>query len=242
MRSMHRSPLSSSRGLRRNRVFLGAGLFCALIVVWVAYELGQIRAGHNGFEARQRQSALQDRIDDVRAENDELRRQVAIVETGKKIDVEAYRQVEQRLAELQDEILAQQEDLAFYRGIVADQQTGLRVQDLELLAGANEYSFSLRLVLAQAMRASQRISGSVRLQVEGTRDGQTLTLGLPELGVVEEQRRSLSGFAFRYFQNLEADLVLPEGFAPTRVIVTLTPKGKQAKPVEKIFAWAVRPG
>jgi len=242
MRSMHRLPLSPSRGMRRNRVFLAAGFCCALIVVWVAYEFGQIRAGHNGFEARKRQSELQGRIGEVRAENDELRRQVAILETGKKIDIEAYRQVEQRLAELQNEILTQQEDLAFYRGIVADQQTGLRVQDLELLAGADDYSFSLRLVLAQAMRASQRISGSVRLQVEGMRNGQALTLGLPELGVVDEQRRSLSGFSFRYFQNLEADLVLPEGFAPARVIVTLTPKGKQAKPVEKVFAWAVRPG
>lgn len=242
MNNRRHPALSASRGMRRNRVFLGAGLFCALIVIWVAYELGQIRAGHNGFEARKRFSELQGQIDNARADNEDLRRQVAILETGKKIDVEAYRQVEQRLAELQDEILGQQEDLAFYRGIVADQQAGLRVQDLELLAGGDEKSFSLRLVLAQAMRASQRISGSVELQVEGTRAGETLMLGLSELGVIEEQRQSLSGFSFRYFQNLEVDLMLPEGFVPARVIVTLTPKGKRAKPVEKIFAWAVRPG
>ncbi len=146
------------------------------------------------------------------------------------------------MVDLQNEILVQREDLAFYRGIVADQQTGLRVQDLELLAGDNASSFSLRLVLAQAMRASQRISGSVELQVEGVRDGEPLTLGLAELGVVAEQRNALAAFSFRYFQNLEAELVLPEGFAPARVIVKLTPKGKLAKPLKKTFEWAVRPG
>jgi hypothetical protein len=118
----------------------------------------------------------------------------------------------------------------------------LRVQDFELLTGDEVSSFSLRLVLAQAMRASQRISGSVELRVEGVQDDKPLTLGLAELGVDDEQRKSLAGFSFRYFQNLEADLVLPEGFAPTRVIVTLRPKGSRAKPLEKTFDWAVRPG
>ena len=229
-------------GVRRTCVFIIGGCVSGLIVVWVAYQLGQIRAGYNGLEASSRYAELEDRLDDARAQKDELHRKIALLETGNKIDEEAYSLVEQRMIDLQNEILVQQEDLAFYRGIVADQQAGLRVQDLEMLAGADESSFSLRLVLAQAMRASQRISGSVELRVEGVRDGEPLTLGLTELGVNAEQRKALAGFAFRYFQNLEADLVLPEGFTPERVIVKLMPKGKRAKSVEKTFDWAVRPG
>jgi len=232
----------TTHGVRRTRVFIIGGLVCGLIVVWVAYQLGQIRAGYNGLEASRRTAELEDRLDDVREQKDELHRKIALLETGNKIDEEAYSQVEKRMIDLQNEILVQQEDLAFYRGIVADQQAGLRVQDLEMLAGADGSSFSLRLVLAQAMRASQRISGAVELQVEGVRDGKPLTLGLTELGVNAEQRKALAGFAFRYFQNLEADLVLPEGFTPERVIVKLIPKGKRAKSVEKTFDWAVRPG
>ncbi len=232
----------ASRSVRRNRAFVIGGLICGLVVTWVVFELGQIRAGHNGFEARLRYSALEEQFAEVRALNDVLRGKIALLETGQKIDEEAYSQVEQRLAELQDEILVQREDLAFYRGIVADQQAGLRVQDLELLAGADETSFSMRLVLAQAMRASRRISGSVDLKIEGVSGGESLILGLAELGVAAEQRKSMVGFSFRYFQNLEVDLVLPEGFIPARVIVKLTPKGKQAKTVERVFTWAVRSG
>ncbi len=228
--------------VRRNRIFGIGGLVCGVLLMWVTYELGQIRAGHNGFEARRQYAELEAQLDEARDNGDQMRRKIALLETGGKIDEEAYRQVGEQLVDLQNEILVQQEDLAFYRGIVADQQTGLRVQDLEVSAGDDASSFNLRLVLAQAMRASQRISGSVELQVQGVRDGQPLTLGLAELGVAAEQRKSLTGFAFRYFQNLETDLVLPEGFAPMRVIVKLKPKGTRAKPVEKSFDWAVRRG
>ena len=242
MNSKRTRKFPKPHSVRGNRIFLIGGGICGLAVIWVVYELGQIRAGHNEFQAQQRYAELESRVDEAHEQNNELHRKIALLETSRKIDDEAYSQVEQRMVGLQDEILAQREELAFYRGIVADQQTCLRVQGLELLAGDDELTFSLRLVLAQAMRASQRISGSVDFKVEGIRDGAPLTLGLAELGIISEQRKSLSGFSFRYFQNLEADIVLPQGFAPQRVIVKLTPKGNRAKPVEKTFDWAVRSG
>ena len=229
-------------GDRRIPVFVIGGIVCGLVVIWVAYELGQIRAGHNRLEAFGRYAELEAQLDEAREKNDEARRKIALLETGRKIDEEAYSQVEQRLVELQNEILTQREDLAFYRGIVADQEAELRIQDLELVAGGDAASFSLRLVLAQAMRASRRISGSVELLVVGVRDGEPMSLGLTDLGVVAEQRKSLTDFSFRYFQNLEADFVLPEGFSPERVIVKLVPKGQRAKSIEKTFDWVVRPG
>jgi len=230
------------RGAQRDRIFVIGGIVCGLIIIWIVFELGQIRAGHNGLEALQRYGEFEALLDEAGKQNDELHSKIALLETGRKIDEEAYAQVGQQLVDLQNKILAQQEDLAFYRGIVADQQTGLRVQDLELLARSDPASFNLRLVLAQALRASQRISGSVKLKVEGVSDGKPLTLGLAELGVDAAQRKSLTNFSFRYFLSLEADLVLPEGFVPERVIVTLTPKGKRTKAVEKTFDWTIRAG
>jgi hypothetical protein len=137
--------------------------------------------------------------------------------------------------------LTQQEDLAFYRGIVADQQTGLRIQDLELSRGADASSFTMRLVLAQAIRADRRISGYAEFNVEGTRDGKELTLSLTDMLGPNEGESRLA-FSFRYFQNLQTELVLPDGFAPARVTVKLTPNGKSAKPVEKSFDWTIQAG
>jgi len=216
-------------------------LLAGLGIIWAAYELGQIRAGHNRMQAEQRYSVLEREFLSLQEEAAALSEKVVMLETNEKIDTEAYRSVEEQLAGLQEEILTQQEDLAFYRGIVADQQTGLRIQDLELSRGADASSFTMRLVLAQAIRADRRISGYVEFNFEGTQDGKELTLGLADM-IGEKDGEGRLAFSFRYFQNLQADLVLPDGFAPARVTVKLMPNGKSAKALEKSFDWAVQAG
>jgi hypothetical protein len=99
----------------------------------------------------------------------------------------------------------------------------------------------MRLVLAQAMRAGTRISGSVELEIEGVQDSKPRKLGLRDL-IAEEPRPRRLDFSFRYFQNLEAELVLPEGFVPARVKVKLRPKGKSSESIEKSFDWVVKAG
>jgi len=217
------------------------GLCAGLAIVWAAYELGQRRAGYNSRAAQESRSRIETELKADQNENRNLREQLVLLETSAKIDSEAYRRVENELAGLQAEILSLQEDLAFYRGIVADQETGVRIQDLELLRGENELSYSMHLVLAQAIGADRRVSGFVEFNVHGTRDGESLTLDLGDMVGPSGGKRRLD-FAFRYFQNLQADLILPEGFAPARVSVKLTPQGKSAKPVEKSFDWSVEVG
>jgi hypothetical protein len=214
-------------------------LCAGVAIVWLAFEFGQLRAGHNSRQALATRGEIEDEIKAIRSENTRLRETIALLETDKKIDSEAYGQIESQLTSLQAEILRQQEDLAFYRGIVSDQDTGLRIQDLELFDGVDNLSFSIHLVLAQAMRADRRVKGFVEVNVEGTQDGELLILGLGDLAGKGNGSARLD-FSFRYFQNLRANLVLPEGFAPTRVMVKLTPSGKSAKPVEKSFVWVTQ--
>ena len=121
--------------LDRGQLFALAGFVCALLFVWIAFELGQIRAGHNSFEARERYNEVERILRQEREDTQRLRERVAQLETNRKIDGEAYARVEAELASLEAEILTQQEDIAFYRGIVADQQSGLRVQDFVLWPG-----------------------------------------------------------------------------------------------------------
>jgi hypothetical protein len=225
----------------RGQVLALIGVVCAGVFIWIAFELGQIRAGHNSIEAGERARELEAALDEERDTTDEFRARIAQLETDRKIDRAAYAGVEQELADLEAQILAQQEDLEFYRGIVADQQTGLRIQDFVVWRGARPRAFSMRLVLAQAMRAGSRISGSVDLDFEGMQDGEAQTLRLRDV-LAGDGGKSRLDFSFRYFQNLEAELLLPEGFAPARVNLRLSPKGKSAKPVEKSFDWVVKSG
>jgi hypothetical protein len=241
IKSRGKTPVIGTGPSRRSEIIAVIAVCAGLLIVWAAYQLGQSRAGHNRREAQQSQTDIKSELQAAAADNERLREKIALLETDAKIDSEGYSQVESELAALQAEILKQQEDLAFYRGIVADQEAGVRIQDLELLRGVDDSSYSMHLVLAQAIGASRRISGFVELDVEGTSDGAPVTLSLADLAGQNDRKARLN-FSFRYFQNLQADLVLPEGFAPARVKVKLTPQGKSAKPVEKSFDWATPVG
>jgi len=213
-----------------------AGL-AGLALVFFAYELGQIRAGYNRLESMARLGDIEQRFRNSEDRNRRMRERIAILETDRNIKAEAYRQVELQLADLQSQIVKQQEDLAFYRGIVSsDQDADLRIQDFELSPGADSTTFLLQLVLAQTIRNNRRVSGRAEVAVTGSRNGEQLSLGLAELGAGEEKPDFLE-FSFRYFQNLKTTLVLPPGFSPDRVTVRLMPKGKAVKGMEKTYDW-----
>ena len=123
---------------------LGFGLYLA----------GQSRAGFNRIQVASQLASLRKKLGEQEAENHALRAKIAILDTGAKIDSEAYRQVETALVDLQTKILDQQEDIAFYRGIVSlDDTAGLRIQNFRMSRAIGPRTFNMQLVLAQAFRS-----------------------------------------------------------------------------------------
>ena len=47
-------------------------------------------------------------------------------------------------------------------------------------------------------------------------------------------------FRFRYFEEIAAELTIPEGFRPSEVRVSARPDGQKAKTVEESFVWNVK--
>jgi hypothetical protein len=239
--SSSRLVIKSHAPVRKRLLWVAAMVGLAAVGV-ALYLAGQGRAGFNSIGAEMEIGALNSEIRDHESQNQTLREHIAVLETAAKIDREAYRRVEDELTELQTKILDQQEDIAFYRGIVTpDDTAGLRIQNFSLSRGLGPLTFNMQLVLAQAFRSDRQVAGTVELSVEGVSEGQAVRLGLLEL-LPQEERKNRLKFSFRYFQDLKADLVLPRGFAPQRVIVKVTPTGKSAKTVEESFDWAVKPG
>ncbi len=212
-------------------------------VAYLAFEFGRVQGGYSFLDAAGVRAELKDEIASLEDASEALRRQVAVLETAREVDREAYGQVEVNLASLQEQIQAQEEELAFYRGIVApeDGAAGLKIQALELTPADAETGskFRLHLVLVQAAKHDRRVSGVVNLVVAGEADGATVSYPLADLANGDEFDKL--AFSFRYFQDFQADLVLPSNFRPQRVEVELRPSGRGAKPVERVFDWAVKP-
>jgi Family of unknown function (DUF6776) len=205
---------------------------------YLCFELGRYEAGYSLLDQRHESEGYKQRLQNAEAENEQLRRKIAILETSGEIDKETYSQVEATLADLQSRIQAQEEELVFYRGIVSPQDgvPGLRIQSLQVLPTDQERRYTLRLTLVQAIVHNRRVSGTVRLQLDGTRDGQTASYEVGDLAPADSGYDM--SYAFRYFQGLEAEFELPVGFEPQRVEVEIVPSESRADHISQSYEWS----
>jgi len=109
-----------------------------------------------------------------------------------------------------------------------------------VLPGDAERRYLLRLVLVQAIVHSRRVSGTVKLQLEGVQGGQMAVFDVAELAVGDGSYDM--DYEFRYFQGLEADLSLPLGFEAERINVEIWPNEARAERVNETFEWSAVAG
>jgi len=217
-------------------------LALAAVGGYLVYEFGRIQAGYDLVDAASERRAYEQRIDTLEGKISVLKEQIALLETHRAIDREAYKEVESSLTELQAKIQEQRDAIAFYRGIVSptDGSDGLRVQDLKLTRGKNEREYNIRLVLVQALKHDRKVSGNVNLSIEGDLDGVEKTFGYAEL--LPEEAEATWAFSFRYFQDFNRQVVLPDGFTPQRVRVEVESKTRSISSIEESFAWTMSQG
>lgn len=228
----------------KSRTWVVRALLAGLIVVsgYLIFEFGRINAGYDIVDAANDRQAYEDRIAALDDEIVALKQDVALLETHREIDRKAYKEVEESLKSLQNKIQEQRDAIAFYRGIVspADGNSGLRVQDLKLTRGKAEREFNLRLVLVQAMQHHRKVSGDVNLSVLGSQDGVETVYTFNQLVPADADKGW--PFSFRYFQNFDRQLVLPDGFTPERIHVEVRSKTRSIASIEESFAWTTSQG
>ncbi len=216
----------------------------ALIVVsgYLIFEFGRIEAGYDIVEAGNVSQAYEDHIKQLDDEIITLKQEVALLETNIEVDRESYSEVEVNLTVLQGKIQEQRDAIAFYRGIVSpsDGNSGLRVQDLKLTRGKAEREFNVRLVLVQAMKHDRKVSGDVSLSIVGDQDGVETTYAFAQLAPEAADKAWV--YSFRYFQNFDRQLVLPDGFTPERITVEVRSRTRSISSIEESFVWATSQG
>ena len=222
----------------RRRTISVLGVIAAVVVVYGAYELGRFQSGYSVVTAlRDRQTATAS-IAELEQQNRALHDRAAQADMARSVDRRAYDEVAKSIAKLNADLQHEREQVEFYKGIVSpsDGVRGLHIQALDIEPG-EEHRYKLRLILMQAMRQDSSISGSVRMEIEGTRAQQAAKLALQE---VSQMKGEELPFSFRYFQNLEQEVVLPPDFEPTAVHVEV--RSAKSNPIEQTFPWQIERG
>lgn len=219
-------------------------LIAALILAcaYLIFEFGRIKGGYDVVDAGDVRQAYEDHIAQLDNNIVELKQEIAVLETNREVDRESYREVEAGLAALQAKIQEQRDAIAFYRGIVSpsDGNSGLRVQNLKLTRGKREREFNVRLVLVQAMKHDRKVSGDVNLSILGSQGGVETRYTLADL--IPDDADKAWVYSFRYFQNFERRLILPDGFTPERITVEVRSRTRSISSIEESFAWASSQG
>lgn len=210
--------------LRRLRLLLGALALTAL--AWAVFTAGRLQGGAD-LEAVAATRAL---LAETEAANRSLRERIALIERSGQVDGRAHDELRGSLVALNDEILQLREELAFYRGIVspADARRGLRVHELKLEPTGTDGVWRYRLMLIQAMQHDREAQGTAHLVLVGAGADGPQRVPVVDGGLA---------YGFRYFQGFDGDILLPQGFTPSRVEVELAPRSERDARVEQTFDW-----
>jgi hypothetical protein len=231
------SPAPGPEPRWRRWLTLAAFALAAVLAFGVGYQRGQLAAGLDAAGLAREHDELEGKVKRLESENSELTAKVAELEMARRLDRDAYGQIERTLGDLQSRLSRQSDDLAFYKSIVspADGVQGLRIQRFEVQKGAAPREYDLKVTLIQAMRQDSVVSGLAQVIVHGMQGDRPARYSIGEL--VGKPRAQLP-FSFRYFQTLEQAVSLPEGFEAFEAEVQVR-SGKLRFPVEQRFPWKV---
>ena len=202
-------------------VLMGLLAACLLLGVWGAWTV--FSGGGRGDDAA------------LRAEIEALRQEVATRTRSDQVSRDANQDLQGALAERDEEVSALRADVAFYERLVGStsQRRGLTVHGLKLQS-QGEGAWHFTATLTQTLNRAAVSSGDLTILVEGSRNDSLERLAWADLRQGGDAPGI--GYSFKYFQQVEGDLLLPADFKPLRVIVRLEPSRGAA--VEESFTWA----
>jgi hypothetical protein len=218
---------------RRLRLLLIAGWLLSLAAVWLiasyraAPDLIRLQAGMHSAGAE---------LGRLRAALEKSERKLSISEKSDQVSRTANESLQATLRAQQDEIADLRSDIAFFQRLMDGKsgRKGLTVQKLAVRPIDGGRGYNLRATLTQTLRKGEVTRGSASISVEGMQNGRVVTLAWDALA--GKQPAADPQFSFRYFQQLDSTLVLPDGFTPNRIKLAL--RSEQGDKGEQAFTWS----
>jgi hypothetical protein len=212
---------------RRQRWFRG-GLWAlgAIAVFARGIAFGRGLGLPNGLEARARRLA---------AQNAALQGQIQGLQQQQQTTATALAALQGSLSARDSEVQKLRQEQAFYAKLIGidSDRSGFGVHGIAVtrVPGTDAWNFVTTLVNTAENADAAR--GTLTLAVEGVRGGKLATLNWSDLA--GSNAKAGVPFAFKFFQQVRGSFVLPKGFVPNRVVVTLKPKGNAA--ITRRFDW-----
>lgn len=216
----HKMRIQPHRPKRRIALFAGAFSF-SLLVAFSSFIVG--RDYNNSCDSCE---LWQQHLDESKIKIIGLEQQVIVEHL-------AIKEAHQLIAEQEEHIQQLNKTTAFYRSIMSPEDTmiGLNVQNLHITPLKIANTYRLSWVLIQAGRNKSFIKGDLKLNVSESLNNAGAK------AVIGAKNTVTKKFKFRYFQEFEVDISLPEKFNPAQVQIIATSHGKNSQKIIRKFTW-----
>lgn len=215
-------------------VLLALGL-TGLGAHYFGYYRGTVESG----EAQMDREQFQVENATYREQVTELRQQLVNTQQASEVDRQALEDVQETITDQREYITELEEELLFYKQVMAPEEgeQGLVIGQFELFPTEEPGHFRYRLALMQVGNNESEINGHVNVNILGHENGEQRSIPLQAVSDAEDEENI--GLRFKYYQNVEGELALPESFSPEQVQVLAASQG-DATPLEKTFDWVVQ--
>ncbi len=222
---------------RRNRMLIALGV---LLLFLVGIAIGGYGSLYGALESAWENRKLRETVVVQAEELETLRQWKSDAETGRDIDRAALELVRQELAEQQESIAELEKGVHFYRSLMAPEELskGLSVHSIDFKPGLESGAYQFRILVQQSSLKHELLTGTLNIVVLGTLDGEEVTYNLSDLS--EQVPSQDIRLRFKYFQAIDGELQLPEGFEPLSVSASARSSKPRRVKVEREFPWSVQ--
>ncbi len=227
------------RPLYKAMIFL-AFLAAMSAFSFLTYEFGMNQGLALKVEVVKERDEISRQLTDAEMAMETMRQEIADLRVGGEIDDKANEEVRQTIESLQERIAQLNEEISFYKGVMLPNvaSKGLRIERLDVSSNApGRVKYSL--LLTQVVDKHDYIQGGVKISLVGQLGNQEKQFLLSEL---DKEKDEAIRFRFRYFQNINGELMLPDGFEPREVMIVAQSSGSNAQRLEKRFDWPLNGG
>jgi hypothetical protein len=203
----------------------------------LGYMVGMAKGGFRFSDMAKTSNVISGELTELRELERDTRQKLINLERGRRMDQQALTRARDTISGLESQVSSLRADLTFYKNIMSPTKSykGLQVQRLELERLRDERHFSFKLVLIQVGDNKSYIDGYVTVNVVGEQDGERKVIPLKDLS--EDIEDNDIRFRYRYFQDVEGVMTLPQGFELIAVQAVAKAEGKKAARVEQTFEW-----
>lgn len=207
----------------------------ATVLLFIVWQLASTKVVPQTKNLQNEVRFLSGELASIKARLERLQAKQVVIEREADVLRQANHLLQEHESERQAQLGQLQSELDFYRRLTGTggAQSGLDIYRVEIIPTDSGRVFRFILTLTQNIRRAGIITGRARMDVEGTLEDRPVTLYWSKVSDGETPEPS---FRFKYFQQLEGYLTLPEGFSPTRLLITLEAKGLRT-PVTRNYNW-----